>query len=159
MTPRIPLIHQQRGMLLIEGLLAIVIFSVGVLALAGMQANAVRQSADAKLRVDAAYLANQIISQMWVDRADLADYKLNETVTGCSNFSAISLAGSGQGSTNVNAWMGSATQPGTVLGMLPGAKAQIKVETGTNVVTVTVCWKTPQETETHNFVSTALVAG
>lgn len=159
MTSCGPFREKQQGTILIEGLFAIVIFSVGVLALVGMQANAVKLAGDAKLRADAAYLANQIISQMWADRSHLDDYRLNDDVSGCANFSDTSLSGTGQGIDNVNSWLGVTSRAGTVFGMLPGAKAQITVETGTNVVTVTVCWKTPQETDYHNFVSTALVSG
>ena len=53
-------------MILIESLLAILIFSLGILALVGLQAAAVKQSADAKYRTEAALLANEIIGQMWV---------------------------------------------------------------------------------------------
>jgi type IV pilus assembly protein PilV len=154
--------QNQQGVMLIEALVAIVVFSIGVLALAGLYATAIKQSADAKSRGEAAYLANQIIAHMWVDRADLADYTLNSSASldsTCSGFSAASKTGSGQGVTNLNTWLGDAAKKGTVLGSLPNAKAQVKVETGTNVVAVTLCWKAPQETEWHNFTSTALISG
>lgn len=153
----------QKGATLIEALVAILIFSIGILALVGLYATSVKLSADAKIRADAAYLANQIIGHMWADREDLADYVLNSSATldsTCSNFSGTpSSSGSGQGFQNLRTWWGSTSTNGTVLGMLPSAKAQIKVETGTNVVTVTLCWKAPQETETHTFTSSALISG
>lgn len=155
-------LRQQYGSTLIEALVAIVIFSVGVLGLAGLYATSIKLAADAKLRSDAAYLANQIIGHMWADRADIADYTLNSTASlnsTCSNFTASSKSGSGQGISNLNAWLGETSKKGTVLGTLPGAKAQITVETGTNVVNVTLCWKAPQESETHQFSSTALISG
>lgn len=157
-----PVQRSQRGVSLIEALVAIVVFSIGVLALAGMYSTAIKLGADAKLRGDAAYLANQIIGHMWVDRADLADYQLNNTATldaTCSGFTATSKTGSGQGVANLNTWLGDSTKKGSVLGTLPGAKAQVRVETGTNAVTVILCWKAPQDTETHRFISTALISG
>lgn len=160
MTPRHA--REQQGATLIEALVAIVIFSIGVLALAGLYATSVKLGADAKLRGEAAYLANQIIGHMWVDRAHFGDYALNGSATldaTCSGFTATSKTGSGQGIVNLNTWLGDSTTKGTVLGSLPNAKVQVTVETGTNVVTVTLCWKAPQETETHKFTSTALISG
>jgi type IV pilus assembly protein PilV len=57
---------QQRGFMLIEALIAILIFSVGILGMVGLQAAAVNQSTDARYRSEAAYLADQLLSQMWV---------------------------------------------------------------------------------------------
>ena len=57
----------QRGMLLIEGLIAILVFSLGVLAMVGMQAQSISHTSQAKYRVDAAFLANKLIAQMWAD--------------------------------------------------------------------------------------------
>lgn len=147
-------IARQDGVMLLEGLIAVIIFSIGILALVGLQANAVKLSADAKLRVDASYLANQIISQMWVDRSNLANY-----VHYSSQTSRCTFTGSAASSSNVTAWLGNSSKAGTVLGMLPNATAQIKVESGTNVVTVTLCWRAPQESQTHSYTSTALISG
>jgi type IV pilus assembly protein PilV len=149
---------KQRGGLLLEALIAIVIFSFGILGLIGMQATAIKQSADAKYRADASYLAGQIISQMWVDRSNLNDYIYQEsgspTSTAC-RFSGTSPAASG----NVALWLGNANKHDTVIGALPNANAQILVEPATNKVTVTVCWKAPQETMMHNFITSALISG
>ena len=47
-------------MSLLEGLLAILIFSVGILALVALQATSVRATTDAKLRADASFMASQL---------------------------------------------------------------------------------------------------
>ncbi len=143
---------EQGGVALLEALIAILIFSFGIIGLVGAQAAAIKSAADAKLRTDASYLAGQIISRMWGDRANLADYA---HFTGGSN---CSFTGAAAASANVTEWLGSATLPGTV-GYLPNGAAQIVVDTGTNMVTVTVCWRAPQETVTHNYASTALISG
>lgn len=57
----------QHGIMLIEGLIAILIFSLGILALVGMQATAIGHTSQAKYRADAAFLANKLIGQMWAD--------------------------------------------------------------------------------------------
>lgn len=70
---------QQSGMILIEVLVAALIFAVGILAVIGLQATAVGQVADAKYRLDASLIANQRIGQMWVDQGNLANYVCTET--------------------------------------------------------------------------------
>jgi len=60
--------------MLLEALIGILIFSVGILALIGMQATAMRATIDAKYRSEASFLANEVIGRMWVDRANLASY-------------------------------------------------------------------------------------
>ena len=151
----------QRGSMLLEGLIAIALFSMGILALMGLQAIAIKNTADAKYRVEAAFLANQILGQMWADNPlNLAGYAHNPTTgAGTCNFSGA------PGNANVTAWLGNATTPGTVAGSLPGAAAarqQITIvvgPTGPNVVTVTICWQGPQETIPHNYVAVAQING
>jgi len=55
----------QQGSMLLEALIAILIFSMGILALVALQAASVKLSADAKYRSDANLLASQLIGQMW----------------------------------------------------------------------------------------------
>lgn len=55
----------QSGVMLLEALIAILIFSLGVLGVVGMQASAVNASRDAKYRSDAGLLANELIGEMW----------------------------------------------------------------------------------------------
>lgn len=148
-------ISSQRGSVLLEALFAFVLFSVGVLALVGLQAVSVKNSADAKYRSDASYLANQIIGQMWVDRSNIDRYAHYATGAGCA-FTGTASADVGGWVTPVTAWV---TQ---VTNLLPGAASnmtQILVTTvgGTKQVKVTVCWKGPQETVTHNFAITAQI--
>ena len=69
-----PTTKSQGGVILIEALIGILIFSIGILALIGMQAAAMKNTTDARYRSEAAFLANQLIGQMWVDRANLAQY-------------------------------------------------------------------------------------
>lgn len=63
-----------RGAALIEALVGILIFSIGILGLVGLQAAMTRAQGAAKFRADAAYLSSEIIGAMWVDRPNLASY-------------------------------------------------------------------------------------
>src|SRR6478609_8169168 len=55
----------QGGVMLLEVLIAILIFSLGILGVVGLQAIAVQQSTDARYRADAAQLVDRLIGQMW----------------------------------------------------------------------------------------------
>ena len=139
--------------MLLEGLIAILIFSMGILAIVGMQATAIKNSADAKYRSDASYLANQIIGQMWADRSNLASY---------ANYPGAGTICNPTGSASVYANMtGMTGWLTTVSNTLPNAAAnkQQVVIGANNLVTVTVCWQAPQENVWHNFVATAQIKG
>jgi type IV pilus assembly protein PilV len=69
----------QQGVLLIEALVAILIFSVGVLAIVGLQAAMIKNTADSKYRSEASYIAQARIGQMWADPTTLASYVENAT--------------------------------------------------------------------------------
>jgi type IV pilus assembly protein PilV len=60
-------VRTQQGMLLIEALVAIVIFTIGVLALIGVQANVMRSTSDSRLRMDAEFFVDQLVAEMNVD--------------------------------------------------------------------------------------------
>jgi len=49
---------KQQGVMLLEALVGILIFSIGILAMLGMQAVGMRNTIDSKYRSEAAYLAN-----------------------------------------------------------------------------------------------------
>jgi type IV pilus assembly protein PilV len=57
----------QSGVALIEAMVAILLFSIGVLAVAGLQASMLKHTGDAKYRADASYIAQQRIGVLWSD--------------------------------------------------------------------------------------------
>lgn len=64
----------QRGVMLLEALIAILLFSLGVLALIGLQARSITFAGQAKYRADAVLLADEVIGLMWSDRANVPSY-------------------------------------------------------------------------------------
>jgi type IV pilus assembly protein PilV len=56
--------HEQKGAVLLEAMIAIVIFSFGVLALAGLQGAMMKNTADATYRAEAAYVVQQAYGEM-----------------------------------------------------------------------------------------------
>ncbi|MER2624328.1 MAG: hypothetical protein ABTS22_10380 [Accumulibacter sp.] len=55
----------QAGVMLLEALIGILIFSLGILSLVALQATSIQLTSDAKYRTDASLLANRLIGQMW----------------------------------------------------------------------------------------------
>lgn len=129
--PRHHLPHRQAGVVLLESLLAIVVFSIGVLTMVSFQSLAIKNSIQAKYRTDASYLANQIVGEMWVkDPATLSSYA-----------GTYNTAGTDWGN--------------RIVGTLPAGSGTVAVNNDT--VTVTISWKAPGETATHNFTQTARI--
>ncbi len=152
--------HSQAGMMLLEALIGILIFSIGILALVAMQARSINVLADAQYRIEAVNLANRLLSQMWVnaDRSNpaaMTNSLLNfahqtDTPPDTCNFSGGAAA-----SPVVTAWadmINDAANAGAKP-LLPGSDAtmqQVLVDTGNaNRVIVTVCWRAPNDTAPH----------
>jgi len=72
--------HRQGGSALIEALVGVLILSIGILAVIGMQAFSVRTVADAKYRADASFLANQALGRLWGDPSNLSTHAEADTV-------------------------------------------------------------------------------
>jgi type IV pilus assembly protein PilV len=69
-TPK-PFKSAQQGVVLIEAMIAILIFSMGVLAIVGLQATMIKNTSDSKYRAEAGYIAQQRIGLLWADPANL----------------------------------------------------------------------------------------
>ena len=154
MTISQPPKNRQSGVTLLEALIAILIFSISLLGLIGIQASAIGLTIDAKTRADAAYLANQIIAQMWVDRANIDSYAHNPSGSTCSPSGGASTNNKVTGGANTGSWIQqvSKTLPGAV-----SSKQQISVTTVTGTTTrevkIGLCWRRPQDTSDHSFVT------
>ncbi|AIY43269.1 Type IV fimbrial biogenesis protein PilV [Collimonas arenae] len=125
-------------MMLIEGLIAIFIFSMGILAIVGLQSVSVKQVSDASYRSQAAVLSNTLIGTMWVSD--------HTTATMQSNFNSPNGAG-------YIAWLAN------VSAALPQSSATVNVDSQ-NIVTVTVKWLAPSEvanTTKHQYVTVAQI--
>lgn len=72
----------QQGVVLLEALIAVLIFSMGILALVGLQAAMVKNTSEAKYRAEASFIAQQKLGDIWVGGTDLADHVVeNEDVS------------------------------------------------------------------------------
>lgn len=126
--------RRQQGVMMIEVLIGILIFSIGILAMLGMQTLAMRATIDAKYRAEAGFLANEIIGVMWGDPANLANYA---TASCAAN-------------TRCNAWL---TRVSTAL---PGGVAPT-ITVATRQVTVVVQWQGPGQATPSNHTVIAQI--
>jgi type IV pilus assembly protein PilV len=65
---------KQQGVVLLESLIAVLIFSMGILALVGLQGAMIKNTSDSKYRAEANYIVQQRLGTMWADPGNLADY-------------------------------------------------------------------------------------
>ena len=122
-----------RGAMLIEVLVAILIFSIGVMALVGLQARMTQAQSTAKSRADATYLANELIGVMWSDTTNLSSYD------GCDSYARC------------NDWQDKVTNS------LPKGEGSVDVvDATTGEVAITVRWTSPNDGE-HQYVTTTFI--
>ena len=76
--PNNPLPSNQKGVVLLEALIALLLFSFGILALTGLQAAMIKNTDDAKYRAEASFVAQQKISEIWIGGNNLADYVVTD---------------------------------------------------------------------------------
>lgn len=81
-APKSGMATRQQGVALLEALIAILIFSLGVLGLIGLQATATKTATQARFRMEAGQLATQRIADLWLDRANMAGYSGIATAPG-----------------------------------------------------------------------------
>lgn len=67
-------IPKQRGVALLEALVSILLFSMGILALVGLQGAMIKNTTDTKFRAEASYIAQQRIGMMWADPDNVLGY-------------------------------------------------------------------------------------
>ncbi len=139
---------RERGFMLLEVLIALLIFAVGVLGLVGLQANAVRQSGMAQYRADAVMLAGELAGQMSASARDFPTLSAQ-----------FSSASSGPGyeawKARVNAVLPGASgyPPLVVITEVPPLPALVGASSvpavglsSSSRVTITVRWRLPQDT-------------
>ena len=159
MRPHAGLTQSQRGVMLIEALVGILIFSIGILAIIMMQTQAISAQSDAQYRIEAANFASQLASTLWLNTT-----RNNGTVdtTSIASFDHQTTSGawcafSGSTSTNslVSTWVdkvsnASSGLPGVQSNML--SVATDTTASGYNKVTIQVCWKSPTDARARKHI-------
>lgn len=127
--------------MLLEALIGLLIFSIGILAVIGLQALSIKAVADAKYRSDAAMLANELMGSVW---------------GGSKSLGALQTAyNSPSGTYFTNTWLPAVQNelPGvTPSSNAPSVAVTQVVASGLNViqVAVTVRWQAPGQSA-HSY--------
>jgi type IV pilus assembly protein PilV len=137
---RLPL-RAERGIALLEALLAVVLLGIGLLGIVGLQARSYSALADTSMRAEATMAADKLLGAMGADPANLSGY-------------AMSMGGT----------------PGTRLGpwyaetrrQIPGAGIKVEVtpvaSTTRTKVVVTISWARKANTSANQHVITSYIA-
>jgi type IV pilus assembly protein PilV len=122
----------ERGFTLLEVLVALVIMSIGLLGLAGLMVNSLKNNQSAAMRSQAAWLAYDIIDRMRANRP------LALPVGGAASPYAIAIgddpSGTGTAATDLTAWRAN------LVSAMSGGTGAVVVDTATGEVTVSVQW-------------------
>jgi type IV pilus assembly protein PilV len=168
--------NSQRGVFLLEVLIAIVIFAIGILAMISMQAVSIAAQNDSQYRAEAEHLIDQLTSQMRmavahdtttgnVDATSFATFTHNPTTASRCNFD-----GADSSVQFVLDWINTVkgfASDGTtkIAGKgLPGTTdARIQIQTdaatmpGMNQVRVTICWQAANDKTSHSHSVVAYI--
>ena len=133
-------IHHQRGSSLLEGLLAIILFSMGLLSLLMLLSATLIESSNARYRIEASLLISDLVSHMWI-----GDHSLNGLKTRFADTT----------SKDYQSWFTS------VSNRLPGVSAksnapQITIDDARNV-TVNIRWQVPGDSTSHQMIMQTLI--
>jgi len=60
------LARQQQGSFIIEAIISLILFAVGLISLMSLSAQALNQVGQSKARNDASYIAGELLAEMWV---------------------------------------------------------------------------------------------
>ena len=135
-----PLVARRRmdGVVMIEVLVALLIFMFGVLGLVGLQASVTRAQTDSKFRADASYLATDMVGRLWSDLGNVANYDSSNCASTllCAEWQSKVAAGLPKGK-------------GAVTIVANSADAS-------NTATINVSWAGP-DGQTHTFVTNTTI--
>ena len=141
----------QRGSFLLEALVAVLIVAFGVLGLIGLQARAIQNVDDAQYRAEAAFMANSLLGQMWLD----------DPLNVVANFDS---AGAGAGYTEFKAWVGTRLPGANIAANAPVVRfdQNAPITATSHNVLIQVFWQAPGEpagTPRHRYEIDATVGG
>lgn len=132
MANRIHAQCNQRGVVLLEVLIAVLIFGIGIMAVIGLQASVIANVTDSKNRVDASMVAGRLLGSLWANSTGLT-------------------AGTSTGSINE---LPNGTYSQTLTAIADPLGAGTTVGYAANV---TVSWQPPNSTVAHTFNAVASI--
>ena len=129
----------QSGVVLLEALLAVFIFSIGILGLVGMLAASVKNVSEAQYRMEAAFLVDSLIAEIRV--ADRSERTTTYASPSGASFSAWK--------TRVTS--GASSLPGAAIST--NAPTVVFSGTGNRDLTITVKWQAKNDNTTRQYIA------
>jgi len=117
-----------RGFVMLEALVAAVIFSIGVLGLVSLQASMTQSQTLGKFRGDAIYLADELIGLIWTDVANATSY----ASANCAGYARC------------NDWLAKTGRE------LPGVTSTVTVNGANGAVDISISWVTQSATQNYS---------
>lgn len=156
---------KQGGMLLVEVLVALLLFVVGILGMVKAMGVSQVAQADAQSRAEASNFASVIVQTMRVTADNSSAANFNASLLAFQHQpdtdSACTFSGTASTNASVTGWVADVR---TGAGRLPGSTAamqQVLVDTtagtGNNKVTVTICWQGPNDNAARRHTYSAYV--
>lgn len=135
-----PGLRRQRGVAMLEAMIAIVILAIGLLGTVGLQARSYSALSDASMRAEATMAAEKLLGLMSNDVANISSYALSEGATG---------------NAAVAPWLAE-TQT-----RMPGALVSVRLtpQTARTMVEISIRWTRKTGSAENRHVLTSYVAG
>lgn len=141
--------RSQQGSMIIEALIALVLFSFGILGLIGLQAAAINTNVDTGYRVEANNFANRMFAEIQAGIRRNTDANYAADLAGFDHLSTggdsdCSFSGTPSGNATVTQWITDLQAAQA----LPQASGQIRIipavaPSTVNQVRIVVCWQQP----------------
>ena len=129
---------RQSGFSMVETLVSIVIFSLGVLGIVQFQATAVSMSSEARNRIEASMLAESIVHTVWLDRANMTSYE---------------YTGAGHAPDAIKGWVASIAEN------LPNGRGIVDANPTQGTVRVEVRWTPLRAASESRYITVATMRG
>jgi type IV pilus assembly protein PilV len=144
---------RQEGVMLLEALIGLLIFSLGIMALIAMQSVSVSNVSNAKYRVEAAFYADEIIHKAWLDKPnEFVNYEMPGG-TNTQMFQWVTKLQSPAGLPGAGAY------PPTIhIESVPSAGPPSFQQPPVSRMTVTVRWKAPDALVPSNHVAVGYIS-
>jgi type IV pilus assembly protein PilV len=124
-----------KGFVLIEVMVALLIFMLGVLGMVGLQAALTRSASDSKVRADAAYLASEMVGRLWSDIKNVSTYNSCASTALCKEWQSKVAASLPNGTGAVSVTMNGSDAAVTItIGWTGPDQQPHQYATSTNIV-------------------------
>jgi type IV pilus assembly protein PilV len=151
--------ESQQGVVILETLVAVLIFSFGILGLIGLQANTAKYGVNARFRTEAASLTDELVARMMLYPAATlqADFQNGGNEFTSWESCRVDLTSGTTSSSNVACPIDSA-----IHGLLPNGNGTVTVAptvAGGFTARIVISWQAPGQADAASHVSLAAIPG